>query len=154
MSDQVPAVDSTPPAAVAPVVTEVVPPASDLSAKLAEAEAQLQRLAVERDNYKQGLLNAKDRLKQAGVEDRVEETDVVAVVDQRLQEVIAPLTAQLAALSKERDELARAVAARASTTQGGATSGQQIVEPELPKLTPAEEALLARRGLSAKDVLK
>lgn len=156
MSEPVsPAVEPTVPPA-APVQEPVSnppqgPTAEELAKKLSEKDAELAKVASERDNYRTGLINLKDRMKKAGIEDEPEQIDVSAVVDQKLAEHVAPLKAEIEKLSHVISESARAASAHASAAPGGA-AGQKVEEPTVPKLTPAEEALLARRGLTAKDV--
>lgn len=157
MTEPVPAVEPTvPPAATEPAVTPppAAPAADDLTAKLREAESKLAKTQEERDNYRQGMLNAKERLKKAGIDEEPEQIDVAAIVDQRLAAEVAPIKAEVERLRHEIAERDRAANAHAGATTGGATAGQKITEPDVPELTPAEEALLKRRGLSAKDVPK
>lgn len=170
---------------------------------------ELERVRGERDNYKEGMLSAKRKLKKLQSEE-VEEEDADEAIDSTnlsklkkeiaaelkremvkdaLEEVAdqlasneserklilyhyentinpsgttrqaierdlrrARLMANESLLLKERRELKKALQAKNNVTTGKAGASQKTHEPNLPKLSPAEEAILRRRGLTAKDL--
>lgn len=65
----------------------------------------------------------------------------------------AKLLANRQKYEKRMDEVKEALKAKAGESNGS-TTGQQETPTELPKLSPQEERILARHGLTAKDIKK
>lgn len=167
-------------------------------------QAELERLQTERDNYKEGLLAAKAKLKEktppkAEVKEEVSKEDLSPLEEEirelrsdRLESVLDRLTSDPAKrqlilfhyqnsirqtgftraamendlqnaliladkprIIKENSEMKQTVKAKSSMTSSARGSNQDSKTPDKsnkPKLSAAEIALLARRGLKPENV--
>ena len=150
-----PAVETTPPPA-APVDTSV-----DYVKMLADKDAELARLATERDNYQKGMLIAKGKLPPE--DPPAEQLDVAALVQEEVQKALfstreAQLKAEKDALLQkalnENKELKTALANKTgiSTTPSGTSSDSQVTTTQY--FSNEQIAELKARGLTDEMIKK
>lgn len=156
------------PNAVPPVETgneelNIVPPApleqelAILQNQFVELEAEKTRIAVERENYRKGMLKAKGKLPDDETDILPEDDRVRAIFREEMlntQEAkIAEQNSNLVkSLLKKNEEMATALKNRTQMTPSGGNSSGGGASPENRFWTPEQEANLKARGLDPEKV--
>ncbi len=148
---------SQPEQVTAPIVTEV-----DYEAELAKKDAEISKIAIERENYRKGLLKAKGKIPEED-DNSSNEEDLDAKIDRKVQEkLLATKEAQALAekdvlvtsLAKKNKELTLALKNRgqiSSTTGQG--SNQDKPEPKTDNILSNEQlSALRSKGWDDKKI--
>lgn len=151
------------PVKTAPEVT--IPEASqDTAAEMAAKDAEIARLAEERDNYRRAALKAKGKYREES-EDVEDPEDIDALVERKVTEKL--YDARLAQAAKEKEDLIQRTMrentelrnALKNTPGRPTSSGSSQDKGGAPASTtgywtPEQEADLIKRGLDPKSVLQ
>lgn len=133
----------------------------DYAAELAKKDAELAKLAIERDNYKNGLLAAKGKLPEQQVVEN--QPDIEALIDQKVSEKLysekekqiqAEKNALLEDALKKVSELSTALANKQGiTTSAGGTSSDNS-QPQNQFFSPDQIRDLKARGWDDAKIAK
>lgn len=93
-----------------------------------ELQARVAKLEEERDNYKHGMLAAKRKLKESGVEDPAD--DIREIVKQEVSQATAATAAELEKVKREKAELEKALLNNGSMPLAAGGSQPEVVGPQ------------------------
>lgn len=160
---------------VAEVATQLLANQEELLTRLEQSEARAAKAEEERDNYKQGMLGAKSKIKKLKKDgydiDDDDEQDLDGIEDRIINKIVPVIQTQIAnaipkpaqqgeseidKLRRTNQELALALKNRAQPAAAGASAGnsQEAPEPAKDFWTPEQLAALKARGLDPEEVKK